>query len=404
MKRANLTLFLFTIVYAQLFGQAVITNHAIGRSAFTDAENVVNDTTILQHYFANETEKQAFLTKYGFAVTDLPTMGGVAKFASMNSVQAGSDAAILSDPKMGIDALGTFIANRFKQEINITFLNKFRDDLNKIPNLDLLFPESKKILTQGDPYNYPVFMETLREAFAEDIDNMPRTLPKIISKVDPANVELAIQATILLRIVADPSTPSNFVTTLNDVALNLPTNASPDLKKGIYALAFTANALYKNDGADQAFITGKEDVFGTDDFREKFLALVIRQNELYLSTFTVQLDKISALINRLIPIYSALSKQVATLNSQNKQNKLTPQLMQESFGVLVKTVKDGVAAYKDSGLDPNFTSIKIDVIVLYGETINNVARLIIEKKYGLALVDVVAFIDGVSNTSRKQTP
>lgn len=399
MKTTTLVLCLLFIISVHPFAFGQIENHAIGRSAFSDATSVTTDATILQYYFKSDADRIAFLSKYGFTSTDLPSMTtATAGKVTPSFPQAGSDAAVLADPRMGIDALGTFIANRFKKEINIAFLNKFKDDLAKIPNLDLLFPASKMVLIDGDPYNYPVFMETLRQGFVEDINNLPRALPQIMAKVDPSNGDLVVQAAVLAKIITDPNTINNYVTTLNTIATNLPASAPLELKKGIYALAFTANALYKTD-KDLAFIDNQDNL-NEVAWQKRYMALLIRQNELYLSTLTSSLSRnsltqILTLVNQLIPVYGNLADQAKALKNLNAQNKITPQVVQESFGVLLKAMKNAVAAYK--AFDPNFVTVKIDVVIQYGETINNLSRLIIEKKYGLALLAVIPFVDSVSN-------
>src|ERR1700744_960124 len=56
--------------------------------------------------------------------------------------------------QQGVDALSTFIANRFKQEIEIAFLQKFKEKLDSVKELQNLMPATLVVLNQNDPYQY----------------------------------------------------------------------------------------------------------------------------------------------------------------------------------------------------------------------------------------------------------
>ena len=409
MKITKLILILFLLATTSLasaqanLGIPKPKNHAMGRSAYTDAKTLKEDTSrakaneILARYdFNTNAEIIAFLNAYKFPLTALPRRtNALLKDSLKSTIQSASDGGVLSNPKLGIDALGTFIAGRFKQEINIAFLSKLRTEFDSLPYLGELFPESKKVLKASDPYNYPVFMETLRQAFEEDVNNLPTHLPSIIPRLNPGKTDLAESAK-LLKIVADPNTLPNIVKILND-STGLQSTSHAGLQKGIYALAFVANALYNGQGTgEKLFLTGKESEFESSKFRQQYAALLIRQNELYIGTLKPNADKIIALVNQLIPVYSSLAKQIGEVTSQARQDKLTPSLVQESVAVLLNSLKEGVAAYKK--LDTTFNATQIDAAILNGEAVNDIARFIIEKKYGLALIDVISFVDNLALT------
>lgn len=96
-----------------------------------------------------------------------------------------------------INALGTFIANRFKQELNIAFLEKFREMLDKYEELEALFPKTYNVLKNNEPYNFTTFLQTLRDAFQEDLDNMTGNLRTYLQKKYSENPKLDILAYLL---------------------------------------------------------------------------------------------------------------------------------------------------------------------------------------------------------------
>jgi hypothetical protein len=102
----------------------------------------------------------------------------VRKFTNVSLSASTADHIIpeggLIGSKSAIDALGSFIANRFKQEVEIAFLQKFKEWLQKEPFLQQLFPETFKVLMQNDPYEYTTFLEALKEALSKDVKSLPK--------------------------------------------------------------------------------------------------------------------------------------------------------------------------------------------------------------------------------------
>jgi len=88
------------------------------------------------------------------------------------SVNGSPEAGMFSANAIG-DMLATFIADRFKQEIEIAYLKKLKDWLNADPTLAALLPNTLIILNQNNPYEYTIFFEALKEAMSKDISNLP---------------------------------------------------------------------------------------------------------------------------------------------------------------------------------------------------------------------------------------
>jgi len=92
-----------------------------------------------------------------------------------------------------LDAAGSFIAERFRQEIEIAFLDNFKKLLNdptKFPELSAFFPETKTVLLQNDPYQYTSFLESLKESIDKDLNNLPENLGGYLA-TDPFHVASA---------------------------------------------------------------------------------------------------------------------------------------------------------------------------------------------------------------------
>jgi hypothetical protein len=86
---------------------------------------------------------------------------------------AGTSFGALGNPMLAADALATFIARRFKEEVNIAFLNEFREKLKIDSTLGIVFPETKSTMLAIDPYQYTTFMESMKTAFEADLKLLP---------------------------------------------------------------------------------------------------------------------------------------------------------------------------------------------------------------------------------------
>lgn len=82
-----------------------------------------------------------------------------------------------------IDALGTVIAKRFKEELTLAFLESFREKLKSEPYLAELFPNTTNILLNGDPFNHKVWLTSFRGALDEDLKVLPDNLPALLKEL-----------------------------------------------------------------------------------------------------------------------------------------------------------------------------------------------------------------------------
>ena len=92
---------------------------------------------------------------------------------------------------MSLDAAGTLIAERFKQEMEIAFISKFKDWLEDSSKASValrdLLPLSRQVLLQNEPYQYTIFLETLKESLRKDVKNIPLNIGTYLSR-DPFNI------------------------------------------------------------------------------------------------------------------------------------------------------------------------------------------------------------------------
>jgi hypothetical protein len=90
----------------------------------------------------------------------------------------------LFSPSMLVEALSSFIAERFKDELASTFLEKFKHRLDEVKESGwgLLFPATTSFLTNVDVYNFKVFIASLKDVFRQDLNTIDLNLIEYLKK------------------------------------------------------------------------------------------------------------------------------------------------------------------------------------------------------------------------------
>ena len=82
------------------------------------------------------------------------------------------------------DGFAKFLVKRTKQELNMAFFTRFKEELSKAEYRDLqtVFPQTWRALQAiGDEvYNYQRYLQTLRESFEKDLANLLTHIPTVI--------------------------------------------------------------------------------------------------------------------------------------------------------------------------------------------------------------------------------
>lgn len=104
----------------------------------------------------------------------------------------GTSPLSLFSPTKIADGLGTFIAERFKEELTQRYLQAFRDSIvsnNSKYHYDILLPKTYTALLQYENvFDYRSFMTALKEAFKDDLDNLAPNSLLFIQKLKEENV------------------------------------------------------------------------------------------------------------------------------------------------------------------------------------------------------------------------
>ena len=148
-----------------------------------DPESIINARRLLKECYKltqDDFKKIIYLSAYedlspaakGLSTGDKNTP--LPEFAETSSAAPVNASGIFS-PTLVIDALGKFAAKRFKEELTIAFLQKFRDTLmsETYIELRLLLPRTFHTLATADVFNYAQFYQSLHENAQTDLYNLP---------------------------------------------------------------------------------------------------------------------------------------------------------------------------------------------------------------------------------------
>jgi hypothetical protein len=338
--------------------------------------------------------------------------------------------ANLLGPSNVADVLATFIADRFKQELEIAYLTKFRDALKSDSTLQALLPNALVVLTQNDPFNYTVFFETLKEAIEKDIHVLPvnfgnfmardpfsigRTKPYYFPAVmlyqnvlrivqgqnaflvignlnkDPLLGHLSAEAgsfarlaAVLTRTLIDPShTDGTTLITL--------TNIQKDLANADQQMAFLGFLLLKEKSELQNNI-----IFGGQN-----LYALLNAKAADVAALTQLIDW----MKNLVTSFQGISEVVARITTQQGASKgISGQIISDMTNGIVHTLNvilDFPPAVVDlRAIIPNAVLAQaVDIVGKLAQISADVA----DSNYGLALSHVIVLLPEVVNISNTKT-
>jgi hypothetical protein len=124
----------------------------------------LSNKTILEYYFNNN----PFIKQYLFKPELVALAGGApsGKIRQLISTIGGLDVTNLA---LGIT---DFLIERSKEELTVTFFDRFKQDLNNYPELRTLFPATSSFLDEIASHEYGLMLQVLRKSFNNDFTNL----------------------------------------------------------------------------------------------------------------------------------------------------------------------------------------------------------------------------------------
>lgn len=375
----------------------------------------LNDAIVISKVGIDE-YKEELENKYGKGVLSNGWLASVkiTKSADSKSSQPSATSSSSIEAK-ALDALARLIATRFKQELTIAYLNKFKkfiDDKNKDYSVDALLPLTYEILNQIDKDGvvFNSYLPTLRDAFHQDFQALPENSITFLTSLQKkgrlagVNDNLYVGSLASLHIFKEFYRKKKPVEVLDafdkpDYFINSPDN---DVRRALFSLSILSRSLQTDEtewvGKTDALAAIKdENVFklfmGLMMEKEKKELVNIKYNgkDLYstLGSLTGSAAKIAETqkqIGVLINNFSELINEIKSLEKEAGKAKM------ESFSTVYSIVNHTI----------NTTAVTLDILKIWGvastssdkfrndilpitKASANLVKAVYDKEYGIAL-------------------
>ncbi len=171
-------LFLLFVPFA--FGQSkkcIPLQDAVDYVDYVEEGEQADAKRILEKYF-KEIPSSSRLMEVDPALQNSALVSSTPEIGEINS---GTGSPL--DASVMIDELGKLIADRFREELTLAFLDNFRKKLKADTLLGELFPNTKRVLLFDDPFNYESWLTSFRGAMHEDLHNIPENLEPLLQGI-----------------------------------------------------------------------------------------------------------------------------------------------------------------------------------------------------------------------------
>jgi hypothetical protein len=237
-----------------------------------------------------------------------------------------------------VDGFARFIVKRTKEELSVAFFEKFKEKLDENPNIRTVFPQTYKSLNAIDKeiYMFKAYIQTLREAFEEDLSNLPDNLPTIIDDNSAFfDNHLELKASLLSSFyladrIKDGSHPGEIIEDFPDEDW-----ADASINKN-YRAAFKTIKLFSksfrdSNGGDAYWLPYSEikKLFQNDDLLKLYLGLLVEQAKLDNIVFEKS-DKKTQNLNEIINAAAGLP------NDINSYRTFIKDIVQKTQSIEVK--------------------------------------------------------------------
>jgi len=154
------------------------------------------------------------------------------------------------------EGLARFLVERAKEELNIAFFRRFKEELEspEYEDLRILFPETYRVLRVIDTefYNYAPYIVALREAFKKDLSNLLDNLTFLFNSpryatyfnTHPELRDIFNNALIIINGLANGEHPGDILNKIADTGFKA---VDPNLHNGIKLLNMFSNSVKSTD-------------------------------------------------------------------------------------------------------------------------------------------------------------
>jgi hypothetical protein len=297
------------------------------------------------------------------------------------------------------DGLSQFLVERTKQELELTFFKKFKEKLNdsNLADLKTMLPNTASVLDHVDKdiYFLSNYLNTLKEAFRKDLQNLPETaLPVIESKILDANQKEYFSTAInVVKQAKSGVHPADIIKNISTQTYSSAALGNVKDAAKVFSL-FSSSLRSKNSSTYWVPSDSLGLVFGDPVTLQIYLGLVYEKSKSVTIRNNVSLSTIitPALQTNLVEYIEKLRPAISDVDlSFQALKKTTDENRVQSYARAFKALCNLVEVLK------NVDGLSIDQLTI-GNSANNfiaetvqVSNLIVDiadKNYSLAIIDL----------------
>ena len=182
------------------------------------------------------------------------------------------------------DGFAKFIVKRTKQELSITFFDKFKEKLKDYPDIQTIFPQTNRALKAIDKeiYMFNAYIQTLRESFEKDLASLPTNLEKIIEKNKEffekmPELEAILRSSLFIaQSIQDKQHPGEIIENYDDALWG---DCNPNFQAAIKTLKLFSKSLQAKEDLGNYWAPKKDikKLFEDEQLFEIYLGLIIQK-------------------------------------------------------------------------------------------------------------------------------
>jgi hypothetical protein len=355
--------------------------------------------------YTGSIDNNPFLKDYKDIFNRQPLRIAGTGLASAQNGDNTSGGAIFSSTSV-IDAIARTIVKHFKEELDIAYLQRFRDSLARIKEFQLLFPATYKVIENMDPYDYNLFLATLQESAQSDIatmpDNMKNTVQYDLNNRRIKDRDAGYYFLIALDIMNAIRQSEHPAVAFSDISHDGFADSISDknVKAVLNTVIILSHSIENTDGTGWVSYDKLFKLSGgtppSDTLRHLFLGLMYEKEKFNLQNISVGNTNLKALIDQHAAAYLKLAdvtlgdaakaqRMIGDINAKISAGTIGFDDYTEYINNTMNMVKDVVNNWPG---DADLNKLKTKYIPA-GEDGLSLVKNAHNKKYGIAFIDAV---------------
>ena len=270
-------------------------------NSFDGNKTTLEQVAVLLKPYLNDSKVTASTGKLlaNLSVSNSPNYNPfIGPYVDITGTQGASlTGSVSSTPKLSLSSIGStdvtkyaeglaqFMIERSQAELTVAFFNRFKKFTTDHPDIKTLFPKSCERLESILTINYQQMLNVLREAFQEDLNNLPEHLEEVLEQYGKDHkipeLTLAVRTLRLVRNL-DNSTASEFIGQLPELTSDSDTTKPmwyQNLNASLELTAIFSNSI-QDTTTNVNWVSAKEfsrNILGDQITKDIFLGLIYLQ-------------------------------------------------------------------------------------------------------------------------------